>query len=317
MAFVWAQALWLLIAVPISIFGYALIITRRRPCVGRHPLMPELRDAMTGASTLRRHLPPCLLLAAVSLCIVACARPTVTLARISMQRTIMLALDISASMKATDVAPNRITAARNAAKAFVAGLPDDVKVGLVVYAGDAHLALAPSTNRADLCDALDRIQLQMGTAIGSGLATAIGALFHEDGERIRQPTIILLSDGFNTEGVDPLEAADAAARLGVRVFTVGVGTNRDDYVRVDGMELYVRVDEETLRTIARVTGGKYFLARSAEGLDAVGRELTGRLEAENRPMEVTSIAAAVAGLVLVVACGLSVWWGRGAALAAG
>lgn len=251
----------------------------------------------------------------------------------------MLALDISASMKATDVTPNRITAARNAVRTFVSGLSDDVRVGLVVFAGDAHLASSPTTNRRDFFEALDQVQLQMGTAIGSGLLTALDALRPEQGEHEgehqpapssigfvdranasvepahgsvdreadghRAGTIILFTDGVNTEGEDPLTAAVEAAGCGVRVYTVGVGTNPDEYL-----------DEDTLRTIAHITGGRYFPARSADGLDGITRDIAVKLEAEHRGIEVTAVVAGFAAMILIAACGMSLWCWRGVPAAA-
>ena len=254
----------------------------------------------------------------------------------------MLAMDVSGSMRATDVLPSRLVAAQNAAKAFLADLPRGVKVGIVAFAGSAQVAQIPTLNREDLVSAIDRFQLQRGTAIGNGLVLSLATLFPDAGidlasmaygrERTRgvsidQPAkdekkpfvpvapgsytsgaIILLTDGQRTTGVDSLEAAKMAADRGVRVYTVGVGTVTGETIGFEGWSMRVKLDEETLKAIAAKTQADYFYAGTAADLKKVYETLSSRLTVEKKETEISGLLALAAAVLAVVSAGLSMLW---------
>ena len=262
----------------------------------------------------RRHVPPVLLLLAVGTLLVAMARPLAVITLPLAQRTIILAMDVSGSMRATDVQPSRIVAAQEAAKAFVNGLPREVRVGVVAFAGTAAVVQAPTTSREDVIAAIDRFQLQRATATGSGIILSLATIFPDAGIEISQATgqrnmpgpmdekkdkkeftpvepgsytsaaIIMLTDGARTTGPDPLEAAKMAADRGVRVYTVGIGTVAGETIGFEGWSMRVRLDEATLKQVALLTQAEYFYAGTAarpeEGLPVAEFEAGGREEGD-------------------------------------
>ena len=301
---------------------------------------------MIPGHQVRRHIPPFLFLLAMIVTIVAMARPTARITLPSLQQTIILAVDVSLSMGATDVDPNRITAAQAAAKAFVEERPPDVRIGLVAFGGSAMLVQSPTDNRKDLLAAIDRFQLQRSTATGSAIYVALAALLPGAGiesesldlkggpsrksvrDAIRDSTpprqrrestpvvagsfktgaIILMSDGRRTTGPDPLDAAKMAAERGVRVFTVGFGTKEGAIIGGDGWSFYVRLDEETLQAIADITRGAYFHAASAEDLKKVYQDLNARLVLERKDLEITFLFTSAAAALLLASAVLSLLW---------
>ena len=338
--------LWLLLAAPALVGAYVLLLRRRRHTALRYATLDLIRQAMAPGRQVRRHIPPFLFLLAMIMAIVAIARPTARITLPSLQQTIILAVDVSLSMGATDVDPDRLTAAQAAARAFVEERPPDVRIGLVAFGGSAMLAQSPTDNRKDLLAAIDRFQLQRGTATGSALYASIAALLPGSGidpesvdlkgapsrnavrdalgDSTRRPdrkeftpvapgsfktgAIILMSDGRRTTGPDPLSAARMAAERGVRVFTVGFGTKEGAIIGGEGWSFYVRLDEETLQAIADVTHGAYFHAGSAEDLKKVYRDLNARFVLERKDLEITSLFAAAAAALLLVSAGLSLAW---------
>ena len=186
MTFVWAEALGFLLLVPALIAGYVLLLRRRKKFAVRHPNLSLVREALGPGARIRQHVPPALFLVAIVLAIVAGARPVGQIPLPTDQRTIMLAIDVSLSMRAKDVLPNRMIAAQEAAKAFVQAQPEDVRVGIVTFAGSANLAQPPTRDRDELVAAIDRFKMQTHTAIGSGIILSLATLFPEDGIELEQ-----------------------------------------------------------------------------------------------------------------------------------
>jgi Ca-activated chloride channel family protein len=243
-------------------------------------------------------------------------------------------------MRATDVKPSRIVASQEAAKAFVNALPRDVKVGIVSFAGTAAVVQAPTTSREDVIAAIDRFQLQRGTATGSGIILSLATLFPDAGIEIQQATgqrnmpgpldeqkekakkeftpvppgsytsaaIIMLTDGQRTTGPDPLEASKMAADRGVRVYTVGIGTTTGDTIGFEGWSMRVRLDEATLKQVALLTQAEYFYAGTAEDLKKVYESLSAKLVVERKETEISAFFAAAGALLALLGAGLSVWW---------
>ena len=328
--FLWPDMLWGLLAVPLLIALYVWLLRRRKKSTVRYASLNLIKQALGPRRAWRRHLPPALLLGAVTVMLIAAARPAAVITLPSAEKTIVLAMDVSGSMRATDVAPDRITAAKEAAKSFVAELPRSVRIAVVQFAGTAAVVQAPTLSREDVVAAIERFQLQRGTAIGSGIVLSLATLFPDAGIDLSQITgqrnmppepgehsapgsypsaaIILLTDGQRTTGPDPLEAAKMAADRGVRIYTVGVGTKEGETIGFEGWSMRVRLDEDTLKSISTMTRADYFYAGTAADLKKVYQGLSSRLIVEKRETEISGLLAAAGAVLVVVAAGLSVWW---------
>ena len=341
MQFLWPQFLWLLLLLPVLVFLYVLLLRRKRKLAVRYASLSIVKEAMGTGSQLRRHVPPALFLLALTALILAASRPVAVVRLPSNQQTIILAIDVSGSMRASDVQPNRLVAAQNAAKAFLKELPRTVKVGIVAFAGSAQVAQLPTTNREDLVTAIDRFQLQRATATGNAIVISMATLFPDAGidletfqvghgrqrgfsiDNERKPpkeftpvapgsypsaAIIMLTDGQRTTGVDPLDAAKLAADRGVRVYTVGIGTVEGETIGFEGWSMRVRLDEETLKAIAQKTSAEYFYAGTAQDLRKVYEALSSKLTVEKKEQEISALFALAAGALVLLSAGLSLVW---------
>jgi Ca-activated chloride channel homolog len=342
MTFLWPDMLWLLMAVPALVAVYILLLRRKKKAALRYASLSVLKEAMGAGQRFRRHLPPLLFLLALATMVLAVARPAAIVRLPIQQQTIILAMDVSGSMRAKDVEPSRLVAAQQAAKAFVADLPRGVRVGVVSFAGTAAVVQAPTQNREDILAAIDRFQLQRGTAIGSGIIVSLATIFPDAGidvsdsiyGRAPRPSspldpgrtsekkeftpvppgsytsaaIILLTDGQRTTGPDSLEAARMAADRGVRVFTVGVGTPNGAVIGFEGWSFHARLDEDTLKAIADLTRGEYFYAGTAVNLKKVYQSLNARLVFEKTHTEITALFSAAAAVLVLLSAFLSLLW---------
>ena len=342
MTFLWPEMLWMLLLVPALVAGYFYILRRQRDAVLRYASLAMVKEAMGASQRFRRHIPPLLFLIALIALIVATARPAAVVTLPSQYRTIILAMDVSGSMRATDVQPNRLSAAQSAAKAFVADQPSNVRIGVVAFAGTAAVVQMPTQNREDIIAAIDRFQLQRATAIGSGIIVSLATIFPDEGIDVSSliygrngprgvpldqagksekkqfkpvapgsytsAAIILLTDGQRTTGPDSIDAARMAADRGVRIFTVGFGTKAGETIGFEGWSMRVRLDEETLKTIANLTRGEYFYAGTAMDLRKVYETLNSKFLLEKKQMEISSLFAAAAALVALVSGLLSLLW---------
>ena len=341
MNFLWPEFLWLLLALPLLVLLYIWLLRRKKKMALRYASLSIVKEAMGAGQALRRHIPPLLFLLALAAMLLAAARPHAVITLPSNQQTIILAMDVSGSMRATDVQPNRLVAAQNAAKSFLGELPRHVKVGIVAFAGSAQVAQLPTVNREDLVTAIDRFQLQRATATGNAIVISLATLFPDDGidlqtlqsgrERQRgvaidsekkekkeftpvapgsytSAAIIMLTDGQRTTGVDPLEAAKMAADRGVRVYTVGIGTVDGETIGFEGWSMRVRLDEETLKAIANKTSAEYFYAGTAADLRKVYETLSSRLTVEKKETEISALLAMAAAALALLSAGLSLLW---------
>jgi len=341
MSFIWPNLLWSLLALPLLVAGYFWILRQRRKSTVRLASIALAKQALGKGPGWRRHVPPLLLLLAFATLLFTLARPTATITLPMAERTIILAMDVSGSMRAEDVKPNRLVASQEAAKAFVADLPREVRVGVVSFAGTAAVVQAPTTSRDDIVAAIDRFQLQRGTATGSGIVLSLATLFPDAGidisdflpksrqtgvaiDRVGKPppkeftpvapgsytsaAIIMLTDGQRTTGVDPLDAAKVAAERGVRVYTVGIGTVDGETIGFEGWSMRVRLDEETLKAIANKTNAEYFYAGTANDLKKVYNTLSSRLTVEKKETEISALFAMGAAALALLSAGLSLLW---------
>jgi len=341
MKFLWPQMLWLLLLLPALVGLYLWLLRHKKRALLKHSGLALIRQALAGGQQGRRHVPPLLFLLAIGLMIVAVSRPTAILTLPAQHETIVLAMDVSGSMRAVDVQPNRLAAAQAAAKAFVKDQPRDVRIGVVSFAATASVVQYPTQSREDVLNAIDRFQLQRGTAIGSGIIVSLATLFpdagidvsglilgesssrrsfgppRKDAKKEFKPVppgsytngaIILLTDGQRTTGPDALAAAKMAAERGVRVFTVGIGTTKGETIGFEGWSMRVKLDEDTLKQVANITQGTYFYAGTANDLKKVYETLNTRFSLEKKETEISALFAAGAALFAMLAAGLSLLW---------
>jgi Ca-activated chloride channel family protein len=340
--FLWPQFLWLMLALPLLVAVYVWLLRRKKKMALRYASLSIVREAMGAGQTFRRHIPPLLFLLAMAAMLLAASRPFAVITLPSQQETIILAMDVSGSMRATDVQPNRLVASQNAAKAFLAELPRSVRVGIVAFAGTASVVQSPTLSREDLVTAIDKFQLQRATAIGNAIVVSLAELFPNAGIDLASMTygrnrangiaidqapretkqeftpvapgsytsaaIILLTDGQRTTGVDSLEAAKLAADRGVRVYTVGVGTVDGETIGFEGWSMRVKLDEETLKAIANKTQAEYFYAGTAADLKKVYETLSSRLTVEKKETEISGLLALAAAVLALMSASLSMLW---------
>jgi len=332
MTFEWPGLLWLLLLVPILAGLYALRARQRRRRQRQAAARFSLADALGRSPGFRRHAAVAAFLLGLAIGIAALARPSAAVLVPGQHGTVILSLDVSGSMRARDIHPTRMEAVKDAARAFVNVQKGSVRLGVVAFSGSAFLVQAPTTDKKLVLAAIDRLYPQMFTAIGSGLIAALDAIFPHlndqegpDSENAPLPqvkdspppvapgsdadaAIILLSDGQSNQGIDPLEAAEAAANLGVRVYTVGVGTREGADLSFGSFAFHAVLDEATLKRIAAITAGRYYKASNAEELRGIYQSLGSRLELRRETTEITALFLAAALVLLVISGALSVYW---------
>jgi Ca-activated chloride channel family protein len=357
MRFAWPALLPALLLVPLLVVGYVLAVRRRRRVAVVHPNVALVRAAAPRRAGWKRHAPSGLLLAALACLLAAGARPQVEAKVPVSSSAVILALDVSGSMCATDVDPNRLTAAQDAVRTFVRGQEDGTRIGLVVFSGFAQLAVPPTTDRKQLLTTIDGLTTGRGTTIGAAILKSVDAIstidsgvapsdVNPDGSggavpgeapksgRYAPEIVVLLTDGANTRGITPLDAAKVAAARGVRVYPIGFGTTNPTNLVCSAAQLggsgfdslgpggfgggagatdprrrgFLVVDEPTLREVADTTGGQYFSATRGEELQAVLKDLPRHVEVQDRDIEITAGLAGLAGLLLLLGMGAAARW---------
>jgi Ca-activated chloride channel family protein len=311
-----------LVLVPLAALAYAAMQGRKRreaAAFANPALMPNLVTARPG---LRRHLPALLLMLALAVMVIALARPQRTVAAPERAATVMMVTDISGSMNATDVEPNRISAAVKSAKRLTDELPATFRLGLVTFSDFAEQRAAPTTDRAAVRGALDRLTAVGGTAMGLGLERGLEAakqpVANADGTGTsRLPAVlVLLSDGKDTQGgIAPTEVAQRAREAGIPIFAIALGTPDGEVEVRDSFGLTTRIqvppDTETLKEIARISRGRFYEAADSAKLEEIYAGLGTRLSSKQVKEEVTVAFAGGALLLLLLGGGLSMaWFGR-------
>ena len=310
--FIWPAFFWVLLLLPMMVVFYVRLLRR----AARYPVTYSTASVLAGALTRtawRRHLAAAIFLLGLAAVMLAMMRPVVALPIPADRSAIMLVLDVSGSMRSQDIEPSRLDAAKSAAKTFLDAVPDRIRIGLVAFAGFASLLSPPTTDHARVAELITGLGTARRTAIGEGLLEGVAGLPGRGRSTIEgvlppltEPLpagiVVLLSDGRNNAGIDPLEAAEIARRQQVKVYTVGLG---DPMTRDFGWTIGGPMDEETLQAIASATGGTYHHARSAKALHGIYRDLARQIGWERRPTEVSAVAAAGAALLMIAAAILS------------
>jgi Ca-activated chloride channel homolog len=342
MTFSWPWALVSLLIIPILCGITWLLRRRRRRAAVRVTSIALVRAALPARTRWTRLIPTLLLLLGFATLSVGAARPQATVPVPSNSTTIMLAMDVSGSMCSTDVEPNRLTVAQEAAVSFIESQDGETKIGLVAFAGVAGLQVPPTTDKDALIEAIDNFTTARGTAIGSAILTSIDSIAAinptvaptgVDAESAQRSgyaadVIVVLTDGANTQGVEPTTAAESAAVRGLRVFTIGFGTTTPSRMACTGRQAGGWaggprggfgggggrnpriIDEATLQAVAEITGGQYYKAESADQLQEALGDLPSQVTVANKHVDIASWFAGAGGLLVAIAVGLSLWWNR-------
>jgi Ca-activated chloride channel family protein len=311
-----------LLAVPLLLAGYVLLQRRRTRYALRFTNLDLLANVVERSPAWRRHVPPALFLLALALLLTGVARPHTMVEVPREEGGVVLVLDVSGSMRATDVEPTRLDGARSAAESFLDRIPEAFRVGLVTFSGEANVAVSLTDDRDLVRATLDRLVADGGTAIGDAVVRAVDLsrpVLRQQSDRRpgeRPVAVVLLSDGKPSPGTrDPAEAAATAKRAGVPVHTVALGTDAGtvEVIRPDGIRETVAVppDRPTLRAIAETTGGRFFAAPSDDAVREVYEELGSQIGYTDEERDVTYLFAA-AGATLLVASGIlsALWFSR-------
>ncbi|GAA3906447.1 VWA domain-containing protein [Actinoplanes auranticolor] len=315
------ERLWLLVAVAALAVAYLVLQRRRSRYAVRFTNLKLLDRVAPARPQWRRHVPAGLFLAMLALLVVGFARPQSEVQVPRERATVLVAVDVSRSMLATDVDPDRLTAAKAAAREFVADLPEEFNVGLVGFAGTASVFVPPVTDRAAVEAGIDRLAEgtagRAGTAIGDAIATSLEAIRTLDataGEDVPPARVVVLSDGANTAGQDPAEAAAQATELGVPVDAISFGTENGS---IGGSALGggggggnqpVPVDGQTLQAVADATGGNYFEAGSAEELRSAYADIGSSVGYETETQDVSARFIGIGLLFAALAALASMFW---------
>jgi Ca-activated chloride channel family protein len=358
MSLAWPLGLLALAAAPLLLAARWWLNRRRRRVAVRLPSVALIRAALPGTGRWRRRLPAALFVAGLLVLGVGVARPQASVAVPSSSTSILLAIDVSLSMCSTDVAPNRLSAASEAARRFVRSQDDGTRIGLVAFSGISGVLVEPTTDKEPLLAAIDSLKTARGTAIGLAIMTAIDAIaeINPDVPRtgvdapagpgpspegsdpppggpagFEPDTIVVLTDGANTQGLDPVTAAEQARERRLRIYTIGFGSTEPsplvctpdqisggDALRGDGWGRFgggggrrvLRLDEPTLTRVADLTGGEYYRAQDAEQLTDVLTDLPRQISLQREDVELTAWFVPPGALLVLAALGLSVWWNR-------
>lgn len=345
MELLWPGFLLLLGIIPLLIGVYIWMLRRRRRYAVRYSSLALVREAIPHQSRLRRHLPFVLFLMGLTGLVIALSRPVANVLVPYGQNIIILALDVSRSMCSTDVQPNRLQAAKDSARSYIQRQTSSSQIGIVAFAGFAELVQAPTTDQEMLQDAIENLTTARRTAVGSAILESLDAIaeINQDiAPSVSDPAsdvrstpaaegdyapdiIVLLTDGASNEGPMPLDAAQQAVDRGIRVFTIGFGTEQGGVMDCDdgpgrndsfggfgggsfGGGFRRGIDESTLKQIAEMSGGTYYSASSADELHSVFQDLPSYLITRNETMEISIVFTAIGAILAGIAIILSLLW---------
>ena len=330
MSFIWPAMLVLLLAIPLGVALYLRLQRRRQRLIASYGSLGLMQGALGRPLGARRHIPPALFLAGLTFMLFGLARPQAVVSLPRAEGTVILAFDVSGSMAAEDLKPTRMEAAKAVAREFVQRQPRTIQVGVVAFSESGLMVQAPTNEQEEVLATINRLSPQRGTSLGQGILSALNTIALESEQPpslytnltpgpAATPTpvpkgtytpavVVLLTDGENNVSPDPLAVAQAAADRGVRIYTVGIGSAAGIPLHVNGFNVFTRLDEPTLQGIAQITDGAYFNAESQEDLRAIYENLDLQLVIKPEEMEVTSLFAGVAVLLLLIGGVCSLLW---------
>lgn len=321
MSFIWPTMLFLLVVVPVLIGLYLRQQRRRRKLAAAFSDFGFGQAVPAARLGGRRHVPAVLFSIALLLLIFSLARPQTQVTLPEVGGTVLLAFDVSGSMSADDLQPTRIEAAKAAAVEFINRQPASVRIGVIAFSDNGFSVQSPTDDPEAVLAAVARLAPARGTSLGQGIYASLrllGVELEPPGEE-GQPTptpppglsssaIVLLTDGENNISPDPLEAAQTAADLGVRIHTVGIGSPAGAVIKVDGMSVHTQLDEPALKQISQLTGGEYYNAQNTEQLRSVYENLNPQLVMKTEQMEITSLFAGISMALFLLGGILSLLW---------
>lgn len=332
MSFIWPSLLLLLLCVPLLVLLYFVLQQRRRRFAARFGSLGLVHDAMGSGPGLRRHIPSIIFLGGVTMLLISLARPQATLNLPRVEGTVILTFDVSGSMAADDLKPTRMEAAKAAAREFVGNQPPSVLIGVVAFSDGGISVQAPTDDREKTLATIERLVPRRGTSVGNGILVSLNTIAIDAGDPpilntsslttpqtpITAPqgwypsaVVVLLSDGENNEEPDPILTADLAADLGVRIYSIGIGSVNGAILDIEGFTVHSQLNEPMLQEISSITGGEYYNAGNEEELRRIYNDLEPKLTIKPEEIEMTSIFAGIAMLVFLVGGALSLlWFGR-------
>jgi Ca-activated chloride channel family protein len=331
MTFIWPTMLIFgLVLVPLLIALYLILQRRRRRFAARYGSLGLVQESTGRGIGSRRHIPPFLFMAGLIILLVGLARPQTEINLPRIEGTVILAFDVSGSMAANDMQPTRMEAAKAAARDFVQHQPPSVQIGIVAFSDTGFTVQAPTNDQDTILASINRLTPQRGTSVANGILVSLNTIAAMGKQNTNyyssltpEPTptptavpqgayssavIVLLTDGENNESPDPLEAAQAATKAGVRIYTVGLGSTQGVNLHVNGFTVHTTLDEATLQQIAQITGGTYYNADSKEALLKIYDNLNPQLIVKPEKTEVTSIFAGASVVILLIAGLFSLLW---------
>jgi len=334
MSFIWSSLLYLLLIVPLLLWLYFRSQRQRHDLAARYGSMGVVNASAQNSVGGRRHIPAFIFLVALTVLIMSVARPQAEVSLPKLEGTVILTFDVSGSMAADDLKPTRMEAAKVAATEFVNKQPSNVLIGVVAFS-DGGLSIQPPTNdKTQTLETIYRLVPRRGTSLGNGILVSLNTIVVSAGDPpflsgniasapdsatpdsalqgwYPSAVIVLLSDGENNQNPDPVAAADLAADLGVRIYTIGIGSTQGATLEVEGFTVFSQLDEELLQSVSYNTGGQYYKAANEADLARIYRDLEPKLSLKTENIEVTSLFAGAGLLLFLVAGALSLlWFGR-------
>lgn len=331
MSFIWPKMLLLLLLIPLFIVIYLRIQRRRRKFAAGFSKMGLVRNSESRPFNRRRHIPSALFLAGLAILMLAMARPQAVVSLPRVQGTVILAFDVSGSMAADDLKPTRMEAAKAAARDFIQHQPLSVQIGVVAFSDSGFSVQVPTNDQGAILAAINRLAPERGTSLANGILVSLNTIakanavpaprYYTNATPLPTPTptpvpqgtytsavIVLFTDGENNENPNPLDAAQAAADRGVRIYTVGIGSPAGTTLKINGFTVHTQLNEDMLKQISQISGGAYYNAQSQEDLLKVYDNITSQLVIKPQKTEITSILAGAGVLVLLIAGTFSLFW---------
>lgn len=330
MSFLWPTLLFSLAAIPVLVLLYLSMQRRRKRFALKFGNLGMVRDAGGRSPGLRRHIPALLFLAGLTILMLAMARPQSVVSLPTVEGSVILAFDVSGSMAAEDLKPTRMEAAKAAAREFVNQQPASVQIGVVAFSDGGFTVQTHTDDRQAILDTIDRLTPTRGTSLAHGILASLNAIdAYQAGDAMiygsmltpTSPTptavppgtfnpavIVLLTDGENTSPPEPLTAALEAARRGVRIYTIGVGSPSGIDLQVEDFIVHTQLDEPSLKQIAAVTGGAYYNAQNEDELLAIYNQIKPQWTVKTEKTEITSLFAGASIFVLLIAAAISLLW---------
>lgn len=328
MTFLWPVFLWALLLIPGLIALYLWSLRKRQREAVTFSTLSVVRQAVGKGPGFRRHIPAILMITALAVLVFSLSRPTAKIPVAVDGGLVVLVMDSSGSMRAQDVAPSRIEAAQEAARTFIKKQPNDAVMAIVAFAATAFVLQPATADKDELLAAVDKLTMQRGTAIGSGMVVAMNTILEYRGEKpipltTDAPTlpsdpgtpldgsaIVLLTDGQNNVGPEPLSVVPLAIQRKLRIYTIGLGQTSGVVLEAEGRRARVVLDEPTLQAIADRTKADYFRAGTEKDLKSIYENLAGTLVFREEKTELTVFLAALAVLLMLTSAGLSLAWFR-------